>query len=176
MPIFVHQVYDFPIQAVPGTSLLFIVLLCSGVMGFAFTHDSRLKMIDYQGAVPYNVYSFLLPCHLPCIFWFVTKLHYALININYIYESRPPWSTMFAGALFLFFATFTSTIALGKHINDVTHGVTWRDQLKSLIKKESSRPILMRFTFPLCTAGIFFATGLYVCRSLLSWGIQSRYW
>ena len=45
---------------------------------------------------------------------------------------------MFAGALFLFFATFTSTIALGKHINDVTHGVTWRDQLKSLIKKEST--------------------------------------
>ena len=69
-----------------GTLLLFIVLLCSGVMGFAFTHDSRLKMIDYQGAVPYNVYSFLLPCHLPCIFWFVTKLHYALININYIWE------------------------------------------------------------------------------------------
>ncbi|CAK9055461.1 unnamed protein product [Durusdinium trenchii] len=28
-----------------------------------------------------------------------------------------------SGALFLFFATFTSTIALGKHINDVTHGV-----------------------------------------------------
>jgi len=28
-----------------------------------------------------------------------------------------------SGALFLFFATFTSTLALGKHINDVTHGV-----------------------------------------------------
>lgn len=28
-----------------------------------------------------------------------------------------------SGSLFLFFATFTSTIALGKHINDVTHGV-----------------------------------------------------
>jgi len=28
-----------------------------------------------------------------------------------------------SGALFLFFATFTSTIALGKHINDITHGV-----------------------------------------------------
>lgn len=51
-----------------------------------------------------------------------------IVNCTAISPGLDPKTNIFhipcaAGALFLFFATFTSTIALGKHINDITHGV-----------------------------------------------------